>query len=224
MVMYNNRPQIKIGDKWSFDSWELLLAMGWNLAPATVKEEYVDIPAGDGAIDISEVLSGEPRYQNRPLSFGLVFTQPEPEWEALRQKVENYCSGQRMKIILPHDTKHYLLGRIKPGDFERQAGSAVLNFEVTCDPWRYKIHETSVTVAVAAGGTYTGNLRNERRRVIPEITTDAAISVTINGITESISDGTFKFTDFILDPGNNPVTVTSTPGATVTFKYQEGSL
>lgn len=225
MTLYNDRPQIKIGDKWSFDTWGLLLAQGWELTDVEVKEEYIDIPASDGALDITEVLSGEPKYRNRVLSFGLVFLQPENEWEGLRQRVLNYCSGQRMKIVLPHDLRHYLYGRIRPsGGLERQPGSAVLNFEVTCDPWRYKNRETVVTANVAPGGTFTGNLRNERRRVLPEITTNAACAVTINGVTEAISAGTFKFTDFVLEPGNNLVTVTSTPGAAVTFTYQEASL
>ena len=224
MTLYNNRPQIKIGSKWGFDAWGLLLAAGWSLAPATPKTTFVEIPASDGSLDISEVLSGEPRYQNRALSFGLVFTQPESEWEALRQAVENYCSGQRMKITLPHDTRHYLLGRIRPGAFERQAGAAVLRFEVMCDPWRYKINPTIMPVVVPAEGTIAGVLRNERRRVIPEITTDGSVDVTINGLTQSISAGTFKFTDFILEPGNNPVMVEGAEGTTVTFTYQEGSL
>lgn len=224
MTFYNNRPQIKIGKRWSFDAWGLLLASGWELTPATPKTAFVEVPASDGAIDITEVLSGEPRYNNRELRFGLVLLQPESEWEEIRQTIENYCSGQRMPITLPHDQRHYLMGRISPGKFERQAGSAVLSFSATCDPWRYKNKETSVEITIPSSGSASGNLRNERRRVIPEITTDASVDVTINDVTQSISAGTFKFTDFILEPGNNPASVSGAPGATVTFTYQEASL
>ena len=224
MTFYNNRPQIKIGDKWSYDVWGLLLAKGWSLDAAKPKTSYVEIPASDGSIDLSEVLAGEPRYLNRALSFGLVFTQAEDDWESLRQTVENYCSGQRMRLTLPHDPRHYLLGRITSGDFERQAGSAVLYFDVQCDPWRYKNNQTVVALTTPGGGTITSNLRNERRRVIPEITTTGSANITINGITQSVSAGTFKFTDFILDPGNNPVTVAGATGVTATFTYQEAGL
>lgn len=224
MTLYNNRPQIKIGDKWSYDAWGLLLASGWNLEAAQPKTSFVEVPAGDGALDITDVLAGEPRYQTRNISFGLVLTQPEGEWESIRQTVENYCAGQRMNLVLPHDQKHYLTGRISAGDLERQAGSAVINLSAICDPWRYKTNETVVSLTVPASGTITGNLRNERRRVIPEITTDGPVDVTINSVTQSISAGTFTFTDFILEPGNNDVVVTGTDGTIVTFTYQEASL
>lgn len=223
-MLYNDRPQIKIGSKWSYDAWGLLLAAGWDLGPAQPKTAFVEVPASDGSLDLSEVLSGEPRYNNRNLSFGLVFLQPESEWEAIRQEVENYCAGQRLQITLPHDTKHYLLGRIVPRTFEKSSGSATLNFEAVCDPWRYKTKQTEVALQIPPGGSISGNLRNERRRVIPSITTDGSIDVTINGVTQSVSAGTFKFTDFILEPGDNPATVTGGSGTNVTFTYQEASL
>lgn len=223
-MFYNDRPQIKLGSKWSFDAWGLLLAAGWTLEPATPKTAFLEVPAADGTLDITEVLAGEPRFNNRMLMFGLVLLQPEAEWETIRREVDNYCNGQRMKITLPHDQRHYLMGRISTGTLERQAGSALLPFSVTCDPWRYKNRTTTITLTIPGAGEITGNLRNERRRVLPEITTDGAIDVTINEVTQSISAGTFKFTDFILEPGNNIVEVAGQEGTTVTFEYQEASL
>jgi len=226
--MYNGKPQIKIGDFWSYDEWGLLLNSGWSLNPASVKSVYVDIPAGDGALDMTEALAGEPRYNNRQLNFSLVFKQPEAELEDLRMAVENYCNGQKMKIVLPHDQDHYLIGRISTGQFVRQKGTAELSFTVDCEPWRYKTNITHVDVVLNGGGTYTGSLSNERRRVIPEITTTDNIDIKINNVTISVAEGTYKFTDLILNEGDNGFTVTSTnagtPSVTVDIKYQEANL
>jgi len=222
--MYNNRPQIKIGDLWSFDAWGLLLASGWGLDSAPVKSSYLDIPGRDGAIDTTEVLSNEPKYGNRNLAFELITTAPEPEWEPLRQKVDAYCNGQKMKIILGHDQSHYLIGRVSTGKLSRGLGLASIDFRVNCEPWRYKVKETVVKITSPAEGDITKTLKNERRRVLPTIVSTGNASVTINGITQNISSGSFKFTDFILHPGKNPVRIVAAEGVLVTFTYQEATL
>ena len=217
--MYNNKPQIKIGDKWSYEEWGLLLGQGWFLESPKPKTILIDIPASDGVLDLTEALAGEPRYENRQLKFGLVFTQPESEWDAIRAKVDNYCNGQRMKIILPQDIDRHLMGRLNPTYLERGKGTATFDIEASCDPWRYKNNLTVVNITVQ--NNYFGVLYNERRRVIPEITTSASVHITINGVSHSMSPGTYKFTDFILNEGENPFSITSNVNAEVTITYQE---
>ena len=222
--MYNSRPQIKIGSKWSFEAWGALLGSGWNLSAAKPKTAYLEVPARDGSIDITDVLAGEPRYNRRELSFRLVIIAAESEWEKIRQDIENFCNGLKLPITLPHDQSHYLLGRVSTGNFTRGQATAELDVSVDCDPWRYKNKETVVQVVLPAEGTLSRVLKNERRRTIPRIITDAPASITINGVTQNVSAGEFKFTDFILEPGRNPVTIDAAEGTTVKFIYQEAIL
>lgn len=222
--MYNNRPQIKIGTRWSFDSWGLFLASGWNLSAAPVRESYLDIPGRDGSLDISEVLSGEPRYGDRELSFDLITLAPESEWESIKQAFDAYCNGQRMTLMLAQDQSHYLRGRIKVGNISRSLGVASISVTVRCEPWRYKNKETRVVITSPVEGDITKTIKNERRRVLPTIVTSGSASITINGITQNVSAGTFKFTDFMLHPGKTPVRVVASQGVTVEIKYQEATL
>ena len=222
-MFYDNKPQIKIGNNWSYDAWGLFLNSGWQLESAKPNIIMVDVPAGDGALDMSESLTGYPVYGNRNLKFELVFTQPETEWDGIRKTVENYCNGQRMNITLPHDQTHYLSGRISTGSLKRDKGVGSFDITAICDPWRYKNDITVVDITIGTTGVYTGVLTNERRRVIPEITTSATVDVTINGITESVSAGTFKFTDLVLTEGDNDLKITGPSGTTATIKYQEAN-
>lgn len=222
--MYNNRPQIKIGSKWSFEAWGAYLASGWSLASAKPKTSFLEVPARDGAIDTTDVLAGEPRYANRELAFSLIITAPESEWESIRQEIDNFCNGQRLPIVLPHDQSHYLIGRVSTGNMSRGSALSDMSINVTCDPWRYKNKETNINVVVPSGGQISRVLKNERRRVVPKIIASGSAAITINGITQNVSEGEFKFTDFILHPGKNPVQVQAAEGVSVRFVYQEASL
>ena len=219
-----SQPQIKIGDIWSFDDWQLYLAQSPELEAAQPTVIMVNIPAGDGALDMSEALANRPIYNNRLLKFTLIVTQPEREWDEIRRTVENYCNGKRMRIVTPYDPYRYLFGRISSIIMRRDRGMAYLDFEVQCDPWRYKHEVTSISVSYVGGNVAQhGVLKNERMWVLPTITTDAPVSITINGVTESIDAGTYKFTSFFLQEGDTPYTIEGPTTANVKIEYQEGS-
>ncbi|MDL2224683.1 hypothetical protein LJC20_00520 [Eubacteriales bacterium OttesenSCG-928-M02] len=211
--------QITFGEKQSYNDWGVILS-SWSLTGAAAKTEYIDVPAADGTLDLTEVLAGEPRYNDRTLTCKFTFPPPRTEWERIRQAIANYCNGQRMKIWVPDCPDYYLVGRVSVDTLTRNRGYALLNVTAACEPWLYKNDPTEVILDVAE--SYSGVLVNDRRRVIPEITTDAAISVRMNDLTKELSAGTFVFADFALKEGENPIEITGS--ANVVITYQEGVL
>ena len=134
--------------------------------------------------------------------------------------IANKIHGRRFKIFNYDDLNYYYIGRLSINEFkiDRAKGSFVL--EATCNPYKYKAEKTFIEKTIA--GTETIVLQNERKRVVPKITTDATMQLVFKDRTISLSEGTFEYLNLYLNEGETTVTVTG--NGTIQFQYQEASL
>ena len=205
----------------SFSDWGIYLS-SIVIDDPKPKEIYVDIPNGDGALDLTEALTGEVHYESRP--FEAVFTiKPETYSVELVRYLRGYLNGKQRTIRTKEEPGYYLIGRCATS-IKKDGVLAVLTVKATCQPWKYKNDVTAINTTIGASGTTTLNLTNERKRVIPTITASAAVTVVFNGQTISVNAGTQRLTNIALSYGDNLLTITGAEGTTVLFEYQEGAL
>ena len=205
----------------SFRDWGIYLS-SIVIDDPKPKEIYVDIPNGDGALDLTEALTGEVHYESRP--FEAVFTiKPETYSVELVRYLRGYLNGKQRTIRTKEEPGYYLIGRCATS-IKKDGVLAVLTVKATCQPWKYKNDVTAINMTIGASGTNTLNLTNERRRVIPTITASAAVTIAFNGKTISVNAGTQRLTNIALSYGDNLLTITGAAGKTVKFEYQEGAL
>lgn len=205
----------------SFRDWGIYLS-SIVIDDPKPKEIYVDIPNGDGALDLTEALTGEVHYESRP--FEAVFTiKPETYSVELVRYLRSYLNGKQRTIRTKEEPGYYLIGRCATS-VKKDGVLAVLTVKATCQPWKYKNDVTAINTTIGASGTTTLNLTNERKRVIPTITASAAVTIAFNGKTISVNAGTQRLTNIALIYGNNALTITGAEGTTVSFEYQEGAL
>lgn len=205
----------------SFRDWGLYLTSLTIDAPKP-KEIYVEIPNGDGALDLTEALTGEVHYESRP--FEAVFAiKPEIYSVELVRWMIGYLNGKQRTIRTKEEPDYYLIGRCATS-FKNDGVLAVLTVKATCQPWKYKNEVTAINTTIGTSGALTINLTNERKRVIPTITTSAAVTIAFDGQTISVNAGTQRLTNIALSYGDNMLTVTGAEGTVVLFEYQEGAL
>ena len=205
----------------SFSDWGLYLTALSIDAPKP-KEIYVEIPNGDGALDLTEALTGEVHYESRP--FEAVFAiKPETYSVDLARWLIGYLNGKQRTIRTKEEPGYYLVGRCATS-LKNDGVLAILTVKATCQPWKYKNDVTAINTTLGASGTNTLNLTNERKRVIPTITASAAVTIIFNGQTISANAGTQRLTNIALSYGDNLLAITGAEGTTVLFEYQEGAL
>ena len=205
----------------SFSDWGLYLTSLTIDAPKP-KEIYVEIPNGDGALDLTEALTGEVHYESRP--FEAVFAiKPETYSADLVRWLIGYLNGKQRTIRTKAEPGYYLIGRCATS-FKNDGVLAILTVKATCQPWKYKNAPTVVNSTIGASGTTSITLTNERKRVIPTITASTAVTIAFNGQTISVNAGTQRLTNIALQYGNNVLIITGAEGTTVLFEYQEGAL
>lgn len=218
--------QVKIGSKHTYDEWGAFLARSPVIGQPEAKTSYIDVPGGNGSIDLTEALTGDVVYSDRPIRFSLILTGPREMWEHTRIEISNYCHGRKMPIVMPDDPKHYFLGRISMGELKIASDevTAEIDFSVACDPYRYKFRKTVFDKSIPQSGVLELNLRNDRMAVMPDFTTDGETIIEFNQTSYSASAGTFKLTSVYLLEGSNPIRIIGTEGINVRIEYQEGEI
>ena len=205
----------------SFRDWGIYLS-SIVIDDPKPKEIYVDIPNGDGALDLTEALTGEVHYESRP--FEAVFTiKPETYSVELVRYLRSYLNGKQRTIRTKEEPGYYLIGRCATS-IKKDGVLTLLTVKANCKPWKYKNDVTAINSTIGASGTTSITLTNERKRVIPTITASAAVTIAFNGQTISVNGGTQRLTNIALSYGNNALTITGVAGTTVLFEYQEGAL
>lgn len=190
-----------------------------NIPPATPKTNYIDIPGGDGSVDLTEAL-GEVRYNDREGS--ITFTVfPYEDFEVKKRQISNLLNGKRYKITLDKDPEYYWAGRCRIDEYASDKAIHQIVVGVTVAPYKLKHNQTKVVVP--AGTNTLIEFHNARKTAIPTITASAETTIdTMNGGVYKLNAGTRKITNIVLKEGTTWMMVTS--AADVTFTYQEGDL
>lgn len=209
---------IKFDNIHSFEDLNLILSQV-DIPPATPKEVYIDIPSGDGSVDLTEAL-GEVRYNNREAT--VTFTAlPQDDFEQKKREVSNLLNGVRFKkIILDKDPTYYWVGRCKINEYASDKNLHKIVVGAVLAPYKLKKDETVVTIPT--GENTPVILKNSRKTVVPTITCAEETTITFGGNLYKLNSGTHMVPNIVLKFGDNPMTVTS-DGA-VKFTYQEGDL
>ena len=201
----------------SYNNLNLVLSKV-DIPPAAVKTAYVDIPGGDGSVDLTEAL-GEVKYKDRVCSFTFTVF-PFDDFEEKKREVSNFLNGRRCRITVDKDPNYYWEGRCSVNEYASDKNIHKIVVGATVAPYKLKTNQT--TVFIPAGENITGSLWNGRRTVVPTITNTADATIIFKDNRYDISAGTHKILNIELVEGINTVEVTST--APVKFTYQEGDL
>ena len=108
----------------TYDDWKLLAKERPVFAPPEVKKTQLDIPGGNGLLDLSESLSGFPVYDNRTGSFEFRIMNSHrirkelngdithtTSWAEYYSEVLNFLHGRSMLAVLEDDPDWYYKGR-----------------------------------------------------------------------------------------------------------------
>lgn len=206
---------VKFNEIHSFEDLNLVLAP-FQMPPAEPKTNFVDVPGADGSLDMTESL-GEVKYKDRTgsMTFSVL---PQDDFEVKKTQVSNLLNGLQCKITLDKDPEFYYLGRLSVKDYTANKMLRQITIDFRVQPYKFKRDVTEVVVE----GSKSIVLINNRKSVVPTITTTANTTITFGDATLEMNAGTHKFLDIYLKQGENPITIES--DGVVTITYQEGAL
>lgn len=212
---------IRIGNLHTYNDLKLIM-VSKEIGSPPVKSKKLDIEGADSSLDYTDFF-GEPKYDDLTHKFQCETIEPQSEFLTQFSKVKNAVHGKKDRIILDDDPSFFYVGRCSVSNFTNEKGVGRINIECDCEPYKYKLNKTTVSMAV--DGTESITLTNGRKRAVPEVTIETEGSMNIVYQDSNIWDlgsGSFTLPELELVEGINTVTVTGT--GTVTFTWQEGDL
>lgn len=193
-------------------SWGVLTNL--EIGEPEPKTRYVDIPFGDGSLDMTEAL-GFVRYKDRLIKASFVLKDYN---EIKYHETLNQYHGQKVKFSVDDDW--YFEGRIRFTPFVRLGTAGTYSFEMIADPYRYANEETIVNIT-STTTEQSVIFINDRMKVVPEITTDSNVQIFHKSNSWSVSEGTWTL-PIVFEEGEN--TINFKGDATVKVKYRKGRL
>lgn len=235
-----------------FEDWNLIPKERLFVTPPEPRYHFVDIPGGNGAIDLTEALTGEPLYSNRTGSWEFYMDNEKPKSTRRRaQEILELLHGQAVKAILDEDPYYYYEGRIRVSEITPDETATVVKMEYNFLPYkreRYATYEewewdpfdfengvirssfANHTVGTTSGSTYTEttttvHFPGSRMTFIPyfQVTVTNYSGARIVINGHTVTtSGQYRFEDIAIGQGITDITITG--HGSVRIDYRGGSL
>ena len=184
----------------------LVMADGYTLTPPTPKTYIVDIPGGNGKIDLTESLLGDVAYDNRKMEFVFHVIDVE-DYEMIKTEISNYLHGKSFDYKLTFDPEYTYHGRFSVESYSHNVYSNVNKvgtIKVSIDAKPFK-HKKNQVYKIDAVGGITVYFDSGRERVCPKIETSGLLKVIYNGKLVRLPEGTWTVNDIIFKDGPNEI-------------------
>lgn len=200
-------PQIYIdGIGGTYDVFGLLLTEGSELPEAEVKQYTIDVPGGNGCIDLTDSLADGPVYGD--VEQTLVFEAfDDVDIRSTRSRLVNALSGRLVDYRISLDPDYTYRGRWIFGPAE-YVGSTFARFTVRTRTDPYKLKETCTYRLNAAGGIVV-TLESGRMPVCPKFEFASETIVACGDVFARMQPGSYKVNDLWLHEGTNEIYVNS---------------
>lgn len=223
---------ITIGTKNTWDDWHLIPASRPLFNPPPVKTNYIEVPGGDGILDLSIALTGRPTYGNRTGSWDFYVQNGYTDWTALYSEIMVYLHGQNFQAILEDDPAYYYEGRFNVNQWrsEKDYSRIVIDYNVgpykrdvagsgdrwLWDPFNFETGVIRSYKNLIVSGTLTVDVIGDMLEVTPIITsTVSGMKVTFEGRTYTLNRGANDIQTMVVHSGVNQMTFTGNGKVTI---------
>lgn len=185
-----------------------------NLPSPTAQTYNVSVPGRNGDVDLSEFLTGEVTYNNRPLSFKFIGNGSR---ESVLKLIDTMLSyhGQKVEIITDDYPDWYYTGRATV-DHVDSGYYVTFQLNVDAQPFRYSIEPKVYNFKVE--GSCQISLDNNGISVIPTVTVDKNVTIIKDDNTLQLSAGTYETSALRLFKGTTVLTFEGNCNVSITYR------
>jgi phage-related protein len=228
----------------SYTDFKLVPSSRPVIAPPELKTSYVDIPGGNGSIDLSEVVSGCPVYENREGDIEFyVLNSNYPgfnnydTWIKRYTDIMNFLHGRKIEMILEDDPDYYYRGRFSVDEWASEKDYSMLTLSYILEPFKWASKSSLQTkpnlVNINVGSIEPGitlNLTEDDTGIapiVPRWITTATMTVTVHNsigttVTKTLQPGSTIDDDIKFTGGDTVITLKGSGVVSIDFK--EGRL
>lgn len=193
---------ITVGDN-SYNTWadwHIVATSRPFVAPPTLKSRYVNIPGGNGSLDLTEALTKFPVYEMRQGSWEFVVvndffepvTVPLSDWQTRYSGIMAAIHGRKATVVLEDDPTHFYTGRLEVESWQSGAKASAITIKYTLDPFRHGERVTrSATVSTSTSSMTIDRTGTVSYPCVPQFKASKDIEISMTNLTYDISTPTF---------------------------------
>ena len=203
-----------------YERFGIILLDGYTLTPPSPKTYTVDIPGGNGKLDLTESLLGDTAYNDREQEFSFaIFNAVQVDntssksteidiskFETLKTDLSNFLHGKSFDYIMTMDPGYIYHGRFAVSEYSHTAYAngllGTIKIKVVSKP--FKTRNVQVYSVDAIGGR-TVYLTSGRMRVRPTIETNDFIKVIHKNKLITLPQGSWVINDILFEEGTNEI-------------------
>lgn len=125
--------------KHTWEDWKLVPSSRPLFAPPKQKLSIIDVPGANGSIDLSEILTGYPVYENREGSIEFIVINGYDEWYRKYTEISNFLHGLNIKAYLEDDRNFYYTGRFWVDEWRSNNDGTWSNIVISYSVFPYKL-------------------------------------------------------------------------------------
>lgn len=190
--------------------YQLILLDGYTLSPPEPKTYTVDVPGGDGVIDLTQALTGDVAYSNRNQEFTFLVVDTE-NFEKVKTEVSNFLHGKAFDYNMTMDPEYTYHGRFTVTEYQHQdtlnhGMVGAIKIKISAEPYKVKSHKV---YALNATGGAMFRLPSGRKPVHPVIETAQPCHVRFGDVITEVPSGTYRLNDVLFKEGFNEIYINS---------------
>lgn len=190
--------------------FQMILLDGYTLSPPEPKTYTVDIPGGDGVIDLTSALTGDVAYSNRSQSFTFMVVDPD-SFERVKTDVSNFLHGKSFDYQMTMDPGYTYHGRFSVTEYSHAVYAypglvGVFAVSIDADPYKSKGLQT---YRLNATGGKMFRLESGRKPVHPVIECTQPCRVRWKDVVTVVPVGTYRLNDVLFTQGFNEIYINS---------------
>ena len=190
--------------------FQMILLDGYTLSPPEPKTYTVDIPGGDGVIDLTSALTGDVAYSNRSQSFTFMVVDPD-SFERVKTDVSNFLHGKSFDYQMTMDPGYTYHGRFSIAEYSHAVYAypglvGVFTVDIDADPYKSKGLQT---YQLNATGGKMFRLESGRKPVHPVIECTQPCRVRWKDVVTVVPVGTYRLNDVLFTDGFNEIYINS---------------
>lgn len=130
---------VTFGEKNTWDDWRLVPSSRPVFNPPAQKTKTLEIPGGDGVIDLSQALTGYPVYQNRTGSMEFIVMNDFKPWHMAYSDIMDYLHGQNLRAVLEDDPEYFYEGRFTVNAWKSEKDWSRITIDYDVGPYKWGI-------------------------------------------------------------------------------------
>lgn len=190
--------------------FQMALLDGYTLSPPEPKIYTVDIPGGDGVIDLTQSLTGDVTYENRQQEFSFMVVNPD-SFERVKTDVSNFLHGKSFDYQMTMDPGYTYHGRFTVTEYSHTLYSypglvGIFSIKIDADPYKSKGLQT---YHLNPTGGMMFRFESGRKPVHPVIKCTQPCRVHWKDVVTVVPVGTHSLNDVIFTQGFNEIYINS---------------